>query len=675
MSSDLLAILQAFAIFPLVAIAPGYALGWLTNVLRFRHRTPEFRLVASVPLSLAVAPIVSFTIGRWFSLDAVLALFGCFFLFSLFLIYKTPPKTHRGWLKLYSLVILWLCIATFSLIDLQYSGRTYFSIIDFDYAIRIPITQSIATFGVPARNPFFFPAHAVPLRYHYFWMVLCALVRKFGGTLVNSQQTFIAGTLWGGIAVLCIIPLYLRLFTPLGRTNLHRRTLLAFGLLGITGLDILPAFLMLFLNYTGVVGGISPSVEWWNNQVDGWMYTMLWEPHYVCALVACLTGFLILWDTQPDAHLRSRLTHGLMAGLAFASAVGAGIYVPLVFAVFLAIWTVVLFVKRHFSAAAMFVFSGVVAAACAFPFLRTLAASKGSGGSFLQLTVRSFELAEAFLKILHWDRSWQITLANTLLLPLNYLLELGVFFLIGFLTCRRFWRRRRNLTPAELAAVLIAGSSMFVCTFVRSGVIANNDLGWRGFLFCQFVLLLWAVDLSPGPRALRWIRLFIFIGAIGVIYDLAILRFYPVLWDQGVVPKLFWMSDDHRLGERTSANKEAYRWLRAHTSPKAIVQQNPEVFQDVAFGLYGDRQTLAGGKGCLTTFGGDPDDCTPILRILDPVFSGVSAPESACQATAVDIFVVRDTDAAWNDKTSWVWTTPPIYQNTFVRMYSCPAKP
>jgi hypothetical protein len=678
MISDLLAVLAGFCLFSLVAFLPGYAAGWVTNVLRFRARTPAFRFAASVPLSIAMGPILSFTIGNWFSLNVVLILYGCVGVFALALIARDLPRAPREALPFVALIAVWLSIALLSLIDLQYGGRTYFSTIAFDYAIRIPITEAISTFGLPARSPFFFPGHPVALRYHYFWMILCALVRKLGGNVVDARQTFIAGTLWSGIAVMCLVPLYLRLFSPQGRLNLYRRSFIGICLLGVTGLDILPALLMIQLHRIGIVQGMSPSVEWWNNQVDGWVYTMLWEPHYICALVACLTGFLVLWDIPRDSRIPYRITSGVMAGFAFASAVGAGIYVPLVFAAFLAIWTLVLASKRQFPAAATFVLSGVVAATSAIPFLRTLAASKGTGGSFLQLTFRSFELGEIFLRIFRLDRPWQLLTGDVVMLPLNYLLELGVFFLVGYLVCKNLWTRRKALSQCELAALLMAATSMVICTFVRSGVIANNDLGWRGFLICQFILLLWAADLLPHlkefrPPAKVFIVLFIVLGAMGVVYDLAILRFYPVLSDSGTVPKIYWLADDQRLGERTTANREAYQWLRGRTTPQAIIQQNPDVFQENFYGLYGQRQTMAGGKVCLTTFGGDPLDCTPLLLRLAPLFAGGTSDrlDAACRALPADAFIAKDTDGAWRDKTSWVWRTSPAFQNSFVRIYFC----
>jgi len=40
-------------------------------------------------------------------------------------------------------------------------------------------------------------------------------------------------------------------------------------------------------------------------------------------------------------------------------------------------------------------------------------------------------------------------------------------------------------------------TSVVICTFVRSSVISYNDLGWRGFMIAQFVLILWSVEFWP----------------------------------------------------------------------------------------------------------------------------------------------------------------------------------
>ena len=96
----------------------------------------------------------------------------------------------------------------------------------------------------------------------------------------------------------------------------------------------------------------------------------------------------------------------------------------------------------------------------------------------------------------------QVAMMRLAALPLNYFLELGFFgvasivFLIGL-------RKSRPLRPGVIAGITLAAVSVLVCTFLRSGTLEGNDLGWRGFLPAQFVMLLWAAALmvQRGERA------------------------------------------------------------------------------------------------------------------------------------------------------------------------------
>jgi hypothetical protein len=687
MAMDCGAILFGFGLFSLIAFLPGYAMGWWLNVLRFRTRTLPFRLAASAPLALALGPILSYVLGRAFTLAAAELVYALLSIYALYLFARALRGVPRrliaaGLAPFLALIAVWLVIALVSLADLQIGRRVYFSIIAFDYSVRTAFTSAIAASGIPPQNPFFFPGHPVGLRYHYFWLILCAVARQAGGPFLDSRQAFIAGTLWCGIALICLVPLYLRVFSPLGADGLRRRSLIGIALLGVTGLDILPALLMLWLSAKGWIGGISPSVEWWNNQVDGWIYTMLWEPHYLCSLVACLTGFLVVWDLPADASRRSRATAGIVAGAALASAVGAGIYVALVFGIFLCVWTLITIAKKWHRETAVLAVAGGVAIALSIPYLTSLTGtgSSGSGGQSLQLTVRAFDLGEIVLRVLRLDRPWQILLGDAVWLPLNYFLELGFFFAAGFLAWSRFRAQRTRLTRAGLAAFTMAATSVAICTFVKSTAHANNDLGWRGFLIAQFVLLLSAADLLAGeiPRDRKpLLRVLLVLGVAGVLYDLAILRFYPLLSDAGLVPKIEWLARDGQLGRRTYANREAYQWLRARTPLQAIIQQNPDpVYQDTFYGLYANRQTVAEDSNCGAGFGGDPRECGPVLARLTPLFAagaGSGSFADTCQNLPIDILAAKDTDQAWQDRNSWVWTRTPIFANDFVRLFSCRA--
>jgi hypothetical protein len=72
------------------------------------------------------------------------------------------------------------------------------------------------------------------------------------------------------------------------------------------------------------------------------------------------------------------------------------------------------------------------------------------------------------------------------------LLELGFFLGAGLVWWRKRRARAESLTRNELPTVLMILTTAAICAFLRSTVIDNNDLGWRGFLVAQFGL--------PPPR-------------------------------------------------------------------------------------------------------------------------------------------------------------------------------
>jgi len=284
------------------------------------------------------------------------------------------------------------------------------------------------------------------------------------------------------------------------------------------------------------------------------------------------------------------------------------------------------------------------------------------------------------LKSVGLTHGWVVSLANLAVLPVNYFLEFGFFFVAG----RLWWQRRpRPLSRAQLAAAIMLATSFLVCSFVRSSVIDNNDLGWRGILLAQFVLVLWGVDVitgATGPLAVstrRWLAVLALLGMAGVVYDIVLLRFYPVAAEGGVLSMLPWMAPDHHLGERNYAQREAYEWLARNSAPDARMQFNPHVdYQDTPAFLYAHRQIVAADEGCLATFGGDMAQCKPILEVLHRLYPkpGQTAPAGiadTCRSLPIDVLVAKDTDAAWRDPRSWVWREKPVFANAFVRLFGC----
>ncbi len=686
MIEDLFGALRAIAIFPLFVVAPGYAVAWILNIFEFRRRTLAFRLAFSLPLSFSICPILTYLLGHYLSMNAVWAFYGAAAMVCVFLLARSRPRLRvpsRNAVGILAVLVVWLAVSVFSLIDIQIGERLYYPASAIDYALRAAFVHSIGTTGIPPQNPFFQPGHPVVLRYHYFWLMMCSLADQAGGALISARQALIGGTFWAGAGLIALLAIYLRLFVTASGRPLNRRLLMGIALLAITGLDVIPALFFLFLYARHLVTFVLPSVELWNEHVDWFLSTTVSTPHAIVATVACFTGFLLLW------HAGGTRRNVALAALAFASAAGTSVYVAFSFALFLAIWSVIGLAKKWYRETAAVCIAGAASVLLLFPYLHDLAGpGAGTGaGSLFRFTIREFSLA-ALVSTGSLSYTWRRILVNGSLLPLNYLLEFGLFFLIA----RYKWRQHRAsglpLSRADLAMLVMAVTSTLLCTFLKSAPIGNNDLGWRGFLMAQFVLLLWAVDLFGERASLSFLTaphkqllaVFFALGFAGTVTDLALIRFYPLLADRGVVPPLDWMSPDRDFGRRNYAERAAYEWLHTATPSTAAVQANPNVaFQDTAGMIYGDRRTVAGDLNCLTGFGGDPAECAPLvsrLRLIFPVdsTSPTRSLEDACLSLPVDTFLAKDTDPVWNNPQSWVWNQRPAYANAYVRLFRCQSR-
>jgi hypothetical protein len=682
--TDIAASLAAVCLFPLFVLIPGYAVAWLLDLFDFRCRTWLFRAALSVPLSIAIAPILSYLAGRYLSMTAVWMLYAVSWAYVAFVVFKgtkepAPRPTAGAWRMAVAIVSIWGALALFSLVDLQLGGKLYYSTGAYDFSVRTQFIHAISSTGIPPSNPFFFPGHPQPLRYHYFWLILCSMVDVAGGAFVGARHAWIGGVIWCGVAFMALIALFFRLVAYRGPETFRRRTLVGILLLGVTGLDLLPNAFYWLAYAMGLTGYVLPSLELWNEQVGGFTYTALWETHYLAALIACLIAFLLLWEAPRHAGA-GRWKYAAMAGIALASSVGTGIYISFVFGAFLLVWTAVAVAKKWRAEAATLIAAGALCAVLALPYLASLTGGAGSSGGGLPIAfrVRRFLPVDTILASQGREQVWQLALVNGATLPLNYLLELGFFMAAGLLWWQRRRARREPLSRAELAIALMVATSVAICSCLCSAVISTNDLGWRGFLVAQFGLLLCSVDVLTDRRYKRSavLAVMIALGAAGTVCDVFIFRIYAVMADRGALPELGWMSPDRKLGERNYALREAYEWADRHTAAGAIVQFDPHVVsQDTPGFLYSNRQIAAAGQGCLAEFGGDASLCAPIIAAADLLFPerGQPAPETstACEQLGADVLIAKDTDFVWSVQDSWVWREKPLYANRLVRVFGC----
>jgi hypothetical protein len=259
-------------------------------------------------------------------------------------------------------------------------------------------------------------------------------------------------------------------------------------------------------------------------------------------------------------------------------------------------------------------------------------------------------------------------------LPINYFLEFGFYGLAGVWFLRRVWRRR-TADRYELLTLTIAATSLLLCTFVRSTVIQNNDLGYRGMLLAQFILLLWAVDLLDDRKAARrtLVIILIALGIASSVYEAASLRLYAVVSDVTPLPWYTWLNPTRDTGHRLYEARAAYERLNTLLGKDAIVQQNPDTNpEDLPWALYSEQRTVADTPSCNTIIGGDPRQCTAILQLIEPMFQGTATPDevdSACRALGISALVVKDTDPVWSVPGSWVWRRKPLISGDHVRVF------
>jgi len=675
---DLCSSSWAFVLSGLFWFVPGYAVGWMADLVDFRRRALTTRLALSVPLSIGVAPLLAYLTWRLGSNALTWCAFGLLWL-TFAAIWIRESRSFRlqidRRITVFALIVAgWLAVGLLSLVDLSWGNRLYYSVVSYDYSLRSAVVSAITRDGIPPSNPYFFPGHTVPFRYHYSWLIPCSLVKQMGGSWVTARHVIIAGALWCGIGLMGMIALYLRFVHPEGARRIYRRTLLGIALLAVTGLDIIPNLPFALARRP------LPEPEWWNEQVSAWITAMLWIPHHTGALIAGLTGFLILWHhAGSDARRRPAL---FVAAFCLASCAGQSIYVAFVFGAALAVWALVTGLKGWRRETGFLVGMGVLALVLAAPQLWELsstapgwkAAATGPVSHVLSLGVRLFYPATDLARRSGWPN-----LVYAAFLPFNYLFEFGFYSLVGVWFLRRVWRRR-SADRYELATLTIAATSLLICTFVRSAAFAN-DLGFRGMLLAQFILLLWAVDLLDGRKAAHrpLVVVLIALGVASSVYEAASLRFYAVVSDLTPLPRYSWLNPTADTGHRLYEARAAYERLNTVLGADAIVQQNPNTSDtypgDLPWGLYAERRTVADTSSCGTTLTGDPRECAAVMRMIMPLFQGTANPDevdSACRALKISALVVKDTDPVWGIPESWVWRRKPLISGEHFRVFLFP---
>jgi hypothetical protein len=732
---DILGCLRCVASFALLLLAPGYCLAWASNLLGFRRRPTREQLAWAVALSFAVAPIVSVMLGKYASLSVVCWLAALCGATSIALAATnlqsqrenataTRARTDTRTASPLALAIAaaWILFVILELVDVAIGPHLYLSVTVFDHALRTAFVDSVLRTGVPPANPLFWPGHAAPMRYYYFWYVLTAAAARLAAA--TPRQAIIASVVWAGFGLAAILALFCRHFltqpdpnSPAGSRNSRlapraSRLTIALALLAVTGLDILPAIAKALLRLP-----TDADMDWWSfAQVTSWIDSLLWVPHHIAGLICCLLGFLLIWISKARTPTQ-RLLCALLAGLAFASALGLSTWVAFAFALVMIAWLASILAWEPASRPRIPILlaAGLIAALTLLPYLNELrqtpsgistALSHGTNGSdstttpappatpatqtiatnhlqLLTFGVRHIIDPDALLALPGFPSlarshpQLEDALAGLILLLPGYFVELGFYGLLLVVAVRT--ARRHALDEPDRTALTLTCAALLVATFLRSTVVVNNDFGMRSILVAQFFLLLLAVRWCEGAlaapaRPLRAVMLaMLWIGLAGTIYQALILRLYLPVEDHLGRPTVAGLS------QQAMALRRGFDQMDRLIPPNAVVQfdtAQPSDYFRFAQIMQSHHQIAAALPDCPAVFGGDASACAGVedgvTRLFSPSTTAAQA-RALCSSLGINYLIATDRDPVWPHPQNWVWTLPATLESNELRVLDCAA--
>jgi hypothetical protein len=194
-------------------------------------------------------------------------------------------------------------------------------------------------------------------------------------------------------------------------------------------------------------------------------------------------------------------------------------------------------------------------------------------------------------------------------------------------------------------------------------------------LIAQFILVLWGAQwLAKKPLLQQnWlVKATLAIGLLTSIFELGLLRTFPILADNGIIPGMTAIDPDEDLGERDFDARQVYTQLDRLLPPNSIEQHNPSGAQDTMAGLYSNRPSAIMDLGAAVTFTGDPDSPLKVLLPLSQLFDGSRNDAiPLCRELGISALIVKDVDPVWKLPASWAWTAPVLAASPRVRAIDC----
>jgi hypothetical protein len=594
------------------------------------------------------------------------------------------------------LAAAWIGVTILSLVDFQRGHQLYTSLFTYDHCYRVNWIESIVRTGVPPANPLYFYKHTVAMRNYYFWYVLCAVVAQFSH--LPARAVLNSSCVWSGFALASLVGLYLKHFLAVG-VRLRRQFVLAILLMTITGLDIFANIWEIFYLHLPVHGDLE---LWSYGPIYSWYASLLWVPHHVASMVCCMFAFLLAYRLGREGK-RQRVVGIILISTALASAFGLSIFVAFGFFLLMLAWGLwQIAIERTAHAAILMAAGGVGAAILLIPYLSELTQSSSNmqGGKMFGFALREMIPPEGLIAtplLRHLALGYPLTartLADMVLLPPGYAIELGFYFAVFLICMIPAWRGRTPLTQAQRTLVFISAAIFPIISFIRSWILESNDFGTRVPAFLQFALLLLASELifawrnpaggpertEPSYNAPRWLRsaayFAIGVGVVSNAFQVLDLRFVIPISEGNLHS-----SQDPSVGNyshKAYISAVGYAKLDTAIPRNALVQFNPNhtnklgIITDV-MGVNHQIALNANTEGCGSELGGDPSACPAMSAAIDALFKDATADQAraTCHQFAIQYLVARAFDRVWQNKQSWVWTLAPVVSDPEFRALDC----
>ena len=269
-------------------------------------------------------------------------------------------------------------------------------------------------------------------------------------------------------------------------------------------------------------------------------------------------------------------------------------------------------------------------------------------------------------------------------------MELGLFFILGIYWLQHykgFEKQNHRFIVAETILLTVVAITL---SFLYSTIEYINDLGIRGWLLGQFVLLVWATDIiqrwlenkTPTPRNIfkviggqmqigKAIQALLLIGLLTTSLEAFSTRMWSILVDWNVAGFPNNLSPDTNFGARTYAAKMAYEYINTHLPITTIIEYNPNIFLDRPGGLYGERQVAVSDRTAYgippTTLQTKEEDIETIFE-LDGTWNEI---DKKCAQYSIEFLVINDLDPLWSRLPELEIQRNPLYQNQYYSVFAC----